>query len=186
MNKETETFFHVSEIYNRESILKRGIIPSKIIIDSHLEYFKEDNLLQDEENKIIYFWQDSENNEKFIKDMVYCKTFISPRNRLIKKDNKEIVDFSLLLKSNLYKYEKMVFDIYKINKIKECIENYRPFHGQFPEENIYNSLYGMDERYAHNNKILAFSKTPEKNVKIVGQAEFMFTKNKKYEVKIIK
>jgi hypothetical protein len=180
-----ETFFHISEVYNRKSILKNGIFPSKIKLDHHLDRFREDGLLNENENKISYFWQDSFHNKKFFIDMVFCKVWIHPRNDLFWEDNlNDCFDYSKCTNKLLYKYNKMIFDIYKVNKIKEHILNYRPLHEQICSDDKYSSLYKMPDKFCHDNKILAFSKSVEKDFKIIGQIKFEFTKNKKYSIKV--
>jgi hypothetical protein len=60
------TAIHISEIYNRDSILKNGLFPSEVLLPHHLERFREDGYLEEDENKMLYMWCDSEKNEKFI------------------------------------------------------------------------------------------------------------------------
>ena len=43
----------------------------------------------------------------------------------------------------------------------------------------------MDERYAHDDKILGLSKTPVMNIKLVQQAKFEFTKQRTVDIKLI-
>lgn len=185
-----ETFFHISEIYNRKSILKNGLIPSKVKLSHHLERFKEDNILLKNENKILYMFQDSDKNEKFLKDMVFCKVWIDPRNILsiIYEDdfNNYKLDYNKYVNKLLYKYDRMIFDIYKITNIKEINETYRPYHEQISDKNFYNTLYKMPTEFEHNDKVLVFSKHHEKSISIIGQLSFEFTKNKRYNIKILK
>jgi len=72
---------HISERYNRNSILKNGLRPSKVVLEHHLDSFREFNYLSEEEDKMLYMWLDSEKNQKFIKDMMYCKMWLDPRNK---------------------------------------------------------------------------------------------------------
>jgi len=179
-----EKFLHISPIINRISILQNGILPSKVVCpEHHLKYFRRDGLLTNNENKIIYFWCDCNKNEKFIKDMVYCKTWIEPRIKYIQEmdDLEQYEKGCKILKKlynvNLYKYSKMIFDVFLIENIKEPRCNYRPLHSQEPS--LDDSVLGvMNDKYAHNNKELAFSKTPEKNIKIICQAQYYFYKGK--------
>ncbi len=179
-----EIFFHISEIYNRHSILKNGLIPSKIKLQHHLDFFKEDNILQKTENKILYFAEDCGKNEKFFKDFVFCKVWIHPRNEIGNIDNFE--NYSNYENKLFYKYNQMIFDIYKVENINEPIKNYRPYHVQIPEDNRYHSLYNMPDDFSHDDKILAFSKIVERNCNLIGQCFFEYTKNKKYNIKILK
>ena len=181
------SYIHISEITNRASILKNGLYPSEVLLSGHLESFRDLGYLNPNESKMLYTWKDSEKNEKFIKDMVYCKTFITPRNYLAVNYeydfNKKCLDFSALLNAFLYKEKSMIYDVYKINNMKELESNNR--HIQNPDDSIYSTCYGMDERYSHDDKILGFSKNVEKDVEIVGQAYFEYV-NGKYEVKVLK
>lgn len=174
-------FFHVSECYNHNSIMRFGILPKSITLRHHEERFRDDGLLEEHENKIAYFIQDSDKNEKFIKDTIYGKVFITPRNKLAYND----IDYHQYVGKNLYKFNSMIFNIYLVYNISEAKENYRPLHWQIPGEHKWNSLYKMDERYAHDDKTLAFSKIPEMNIKLVQQAKFEFTKRRTVEIKLI-
>lgn len=179
-------FLHVSECYNHESILKNGICPKSITLWHHEQTFREDGLLEENENKMAYYFVDSDQNERFIKDTIYGKVFITPRNKLVNGEMNQAFDYSKYEGKNLYKHDCMIFNIYLLKSINEAKKNYRPFHWQKPGEHIYNSLYRMDERYSHDDKILAFSKTPETNIKLIGQAFFEFTKRKKVEIKLMR
>jgi len=69
---------HLSPIYNRQSILKNGIIPTKIKIPSHSEAFRDISI----DDNIIYSWADGHSNEQYIKDMIYCLIYISKKSFL--------------------------------------------------------------------------------------------------------
>jgi len=159
---------HISEIYNRNSILKNGLFPTKVNLDHHLESFRENGYLPNDETKILYTWKDCNKNEKFIRDMIYCKTWLHPRNNLAIGEEEDYIDFRNIDMNNLYPYKNMIYDVYKI-------ENFNPLnsdvcHVQEPDDSIYNTCYEMDDYYSHNDKVLLFSKKIEKNIKIIGQA----------------
>lgn len=183
------TYIHISEVYNRESILKNGLMPSKIILSHHLKSFREYGFLNYDEDKALYAWIDSEKNEKFVKDMVYCNTFLSPRNVIAEEyyehnsNFENLLDFSKMLNKFLYKHEKMTFDIYKIKSDNAL--NLNSYHYQISTDDIYNSAYCMDERYNHDDKELEIFNVSQKNISIIGQAFFDYNfKNNKYEVKV--
>lgn len=175
-----EKCIHISPIYYRNSIFKNGLIPSKIPLDHHLEGFREDNLLSNDENKMLYMWLSSEKDNKFIKDMVYCKAWIEPRNKLWKLKGYNFIN----PQTNLYAYDQMIFDIYEISNFSEAKAEYRYLHAQEDYGSKYNSLYQMDDRYTHNDKELVLSKTVEKNFKIIKQAYMSINKKGKINVKI--
>jgi len=161
--------------------MRFGILPKSITLRHHEERFRQDGLLEEHENKMAYFIQDSDKNEKFIKDTIYGKVFITPRNKLAHDD----IDYRTYERKNLYKHNSMIFNIYLVYNIVEAKENYRPYHWQIPGEHCWNSLWQMDERYAHDDKILGLSKTPVMNIKLVQQAKFEFTKQRTVDIKLI-
>ena len=90
---------HLSETKNRNSILTNGLLPTKVKNLDHLGYFTRHGIISGD--KAIYTWLDSEKNEKFIRDMVYCKVWIHPRNDLIdgwsnSENEPDSIDFSKL------------------------------------------------------------------------------------------
>lgn len=194
-------YIHLTEIYNRESILKSGIIPSKIKLPQHLKFFKKYDYCT-EDGKMIYLWSDCLSNERFIKDMIYIKVFGHARNDYYNVMEKAFDDGSAYPKgikyyedyykdkfnmrklgtSPIYKYDQMVFDVYLIETSADV--KFGGIHSQFPSDNIYNSLHLMDERYAHNDKELYVSKKPLK-IKIIGQAKYYYD-NKKINIEVIR
>jgi hypothetical protein len=54
---------HLSERKNRNSILSKGLIPTTIKLEHHLDYFNRYGMISG--NKAVYTWLDSEKNEKF-------------------------------------------------------------------------------------------------------------------------
>lgn len=176
---------HISERYNRNLILATGLKPSKVLLDQHLQSFHQLGYLPKNENKMLYMWQDSEKNAKFVKDMAYCKTWISPRNKLCSYSNPDQwPDFSKIVMDKLYPYKDMIYDIYAI-KNPFYVNNFE-LHTQEPSENKQNSCYGMDDRYAHDDKVLILSRSIESDIKIVGQAVMHIDKRNKINIKIIK
>ena len=72
---------HLSSIENRDSILKNGLLPSKISLESHLWTFQGSGLVGD---KCVYTWdsEKGQSTDKYIRDMIYCKLFIHYQNHL--------------------------------------------------------------------------------------------------------
>jgi len=176
---------HISENYNRNSILKNRLMPSKIKLNHHLESFRATNFLNENEDKMLYMWLDSEKNEKFIKDMIYCKVWIAPRNKLSLKYDEDFIDFRNIKMDNLYPYTEMMYDIYKVINPNHINKDLSEIHCQEPSNNIHNACYQMDEYYAHNDKPLILSKEVERNIAIIGQAYMYVTKKNKVITKII-
>ena len=176
---------HLSEIYNRESILKNGLLPSKIKLPMHLSYFKTMGWCTDDD-KILYSWEDCDKNEKYIKDMIYIKVFGHARNEIhdiyYKKNNvydkdniqiKEFFNFKELGVMPIYDYDSMIFDVYGI----EEEGTYAGEHVQEPCDDEASSLCVMDEDYAHNDKDIMTYKKPVQ-AKLIGQASYHYSNNK--------
>jgi hypothetical protein len=165
---------HLSSIANRDSILKHGLLPSHISLDAHRDVFQANGLIGD---KCVYTW-DSErgqSTDKYIRDMIYCKLFIHPRNDLVTKreeimykldelgkidcwdDKKNWIDFSKF-GTKLYGTSG-VYDIYEID-----IDEKNPLllqdhwiHEQMSEKSISSTVHLMNDKYAHNDKVLHIS-----------------------------
>ena len=174
------TYFHLSEIYNRDSIFEKGLLPSKIPLLSHLEGFRDLKLITKDEDKLLYSWQDCERNEKFTKDMIYCSVWINPRNKYVGD-----ADIKKYTTCHLYFYDQMIFDVYEISDMNNIPSfNISIYHEQSPGGR-HSSLYQMDDKYAHDDKVLGLSKRSETNIKIVGQAVMCHTKHG-YDIKVLK
>lgn len=163
---------HISERENRDSILKHGILPSKITLDHHIEYLIESEIIEEDENKAAYFWIDSLKNEKYIKDMIYCKLWIHPRNRIytpfLEEHDGDIFDYSTLNRFWITR-DNSLFDIYVADV--DDWERDIP-HSQEPNQYKYSSLYQMNEKFAHDDKQLYITNKPVKNIEIVGTVLF--------------
>lgn len=175
---------HLSERKNRNSILSKGLIPTTIKLEHHLDYFNRYGMISG--NKAVYTWLDSEKNEKFLKDMVYCKAWIHPRNDLVDSINledgiyRDNFDFRKIGIEPLIQEDK-IFDVFLINKEDKYSGI---FHGQEPQENPYNSCYNMDEKYAHDDKILHVYDKPVMVSKIIGQVAYYYD-NSKINIKVL-
>lgn len=177
---------HISPICNRESIMTHGIIPAKVTNPAHLESFKEQNLCT-KDGKVIYTWQDSIDNEKFIKDMIFCKVWILYRNDIYTEGNELYeeyfyFDFRRVFNKNLCSYDSMTYDVYTIEVPNNHFDY---FHGQIPSDDIFDTLWNMPEEYAHDHKRLIVLKVPATDLAIIGQAQFYYDNNK-YHIKILK
>lgn len=166
---------HVSERKNRNSILKYGLLPTKVKNWQHLDYFKKHKKIKGE--KAIYTWLDSEYNEKFIKDLLYAKVWIHPRNTLFDYYSDTFDDYINFKKVSRFPFiqHDTLYDVYLIEKANRSSDMW---HGQIPSDNIYNSCYNMEDCYAHDNKIVYVYDEPVFITKIIGSAYYYFDNNK--------
>ena len=186
------TAIHISEIKNRDSISRNGLQSSKVKLDHHLSYFRDVDFLKEDEDKALYAWLDSEKNEKYIKDMIYCKYWIQPRNDFFKRYEKaynDFFDFSNMSDIKLWcQPPSMIFDIYEIKYSEDKEEKYildQHIHEQIVDSDKFGTCFEMDERFAHDDKPLFLSNIPQTNIKIVGQATWEMTKNG-FRIKVLK
>lgn len=175
--------FHVSPVYNRKSITKNGLVPTVPKLEEHAKTFQYYGLL-DSQGRCTYTWVDSPQNEKFIRDMIYCIVWIHPRNSiLIKYENDGVEKIRKIShRKPIYPYSQMEFDVYCMNIESE---NSDFTHSQTPSDEYDCSLYQMDERYSHTNKQLKILNTTIQNPKIVGKGLFRLDKYS-FTVKIIR
>ncbi len=170
------TLIHISETKNRESIRRNGLLPSIIKMDTHLHTFQKLGIIKG--NKALYTWVDSDKNEKFIRDMVYCKVWIHPRNDLFHshfdKFN-DYVDFRKISNTPYIKHE-MLFDVYVI-EVPDIIRIKTLLHGQWSMDDPNASCFQMDDFYAHDDKELYISERPLKG-RIVGSTHYCFNEGK--------
>ncbi len=159
---------HISSVDNRSSIQKNGIIPTVIKNEGHLVSFRNYGVISKEENKAIYTWEDCDKNEKFIRDLIYAKIFIHPRNEMEYE-----TDFSKIKTFDTLPYFEMLYDVYSI-EVPDEDSNF--WHSQEPSDNKFFSTYRMEDYYAHNDKHLFIYNKPLKDFSIVGQAYYEYDK----------
>lgn len=176
--------FHVSPVYNRNSIIKYGLMPSPVKLDHHKETFKYYDLL-DYEGKCLYTWVDSLNNKKFINDMIYCIVWLDPRNKIAKYfyENKYDLDMRRFYKKHLYFYSQMEFDVWSFDYQDT---SYDFTHEQWPSDDYDFSSYGMDEKYAHKNKQLKILKETIYNPQLTGKGLYKQGKNGDITIKTVR
>ncbi len=152
---------HLTESKNINSIMKKGLLPSVVKLDHHLDTFKEEGL---NGNSILYAWEDCDKNDKFAKDMIYCKQWIDTRNRTVEQN---CCDFSKDRKKYFFNNSYSLLLI-NIDLIEEGFFG-RYIHEQTPTKDKYNSLFNMDCRFAHDDKKLClfFNKIDSCNIKII-------------------
>ena len=172
---------HVSPTHNRESIMTRGLIPTEIKLKHHLESFRESDLCT-KDGKILYTWQDSIYYEKFIKDTIFCKVWLHPRNDMFIEGDEDYVDYRTVFNKYLRDYDTMTYDVYIAEAPDQ--DSYT-LHEQTPSEDIYTTSWHMPEEYTHDDKRLVLFKVPVTDFKIVGAAQFYFDNNR-YNIKILR
>jgi len=160
---------HLTNIQNINSILKYGILPTYVDLDHHWETFKNHNLSK---RKCIYTWDgETYKNSKFIKDMIYCKLFIHPRNRFY-----SYTDNSL----NFYDYGQKIigkdssFLLLKINS-DNWFGNW--YHIQEPGGENSCTTVIMDEKYSHDDKELYIFKEKIIEFEIIEKINVRVYKN---------
>ena len=171
--------FHLTHIKNLDSIFKYGLMPSYIKNLSHWEHF---NSLGLKNRSCVYLW-DSEhyNNAKYIKDMIYCKMFIHPRNDMFDMNDQKILcdDLEYYDPKSYIDFKKMGRKLYgedtkyAILEIDSLQDNFKSFgefkHLQSSGDNIHSTTNIMDDKYAHDDKTLYISEKTvnASNIKIV-------------------
>lgn len=142
-------YLHLTSKKNLKSILKYGILPSHIDIGYHWKVFNRDGL---EDRKCVYMWSaETYKNTKYIKDMIYTKMFIHPRNKMCKDDH--YLDFRKMGKT-LYGKDTFYY-LLKIHDFDAKFDMY--IHEQTPGEG---TTVIMDEKYTHEDKPLTISGLP--------------------------
>lgn len=187
---------HFSSRRNRDSILKNGILPSYIKLEPHYKCFKEFGLT---DRKCVYMWNPDEGQgmEKYVKDMIYCKLFIHPRNDMADErvsvitklynenklddwyDDKNWIDFSKL-GTKLFG-EEDIYDLYEIDfdDNNPLLLDTSLIHSQENSNNIFNSCHLMKDKYEHNDKTIHIGNgiiQPEK-IKIIENVRSIIYKN---------
>lgn len=156
---------HVTNSKNVNSIIKNGLLPSYIEHDAHWDAFKSDLI----HRYCIYLWNaETYRNDKYIRDMIYTKMFIHPRNKLfmerlieIKKNGLNIYDNDLYLDFRKLG-RKLVGDSTKYSVLEIDIEGIEVHgtwqHVQEPSNKKTSTITIMDDYYAHNDKEIYISK----------------------------
>lgn len=185
---------HLSAIENRDSILKNGLLPSKIKLDIHRDVFQGSGLVGD---KCVYTWdsEHGQSTDKYVRDMIYCKLFIHPRNDsgieyynnfekihgiresdIKDEDRLDYRQFGTKLygKSNIY--DLFEIDVEEDNPL--FLKNWW-IHGQTKDDSPYSSCFMLNEKYAHEDKVLRISghTIPPNMLKMVTSVKTRIYKN---------
>lgn len=143
---------HLTSGKNLKSILNHGILPQRIQLEHHWETFQRYGL---KERKCVYLWNgETYQNSKFIKDMVYTKFFIHPRNNMYDHvEEGEEIDFNKF--GNQLYGDDSTFFLLKINDFYDEFGNWQ--HVQEPGDDKVSTTTIMDDKYAHNDKMIHIS-----------------------------
>ena len=145
-------YLHLARKKNIKSILKHGILPSYVNMEHHWETFKEHGLINRE---CIYTLQgETYNNSKFIRDMVYTKFFIHPRNHYYDTIDHEY-DFR--------QWGGKIFgedETFLLLRIKNLDPKFGDWtHVQEPHDDEFGTTVTMDDKFAHDDKLLSISES---------------------------
>lgn len=146
-------YLHLTHKKNLNSILKYGLVPSYIKNNDHWDTFKKYSL---KERKCVYTWDgETFNNTKFIKDMIYTKFFIHPRNEMFveKEKNGKYINFKNF--GNKIFGEDSFFYLIKIFNYEDYFGDFQ--HTQSPSDDEYSTCTIMDDKYAHDDKRIHIS-----------------------------
>lgn len=149
--------FHLTEIINYTSINIHGLKPQHIILPEHKKRFKR---YRARPKKAIYCWKDSgfAKNQKFARDMIYCKQWLSPRNKYCHDNYWEYSED--LPGPELYDeyYVLLSIDSDKQSKFYKFSPGY---HDQYDDQkDQISTMNGMDKRFEHKNKeLIIFTRT---------------------------
>ena len=143
-------YLHLARKENIDSILTHGIVPSYIKMEHHWETCERHGL---EERKCVYVWNgETFNNTKFIKDMVYTKFFIHPRN-----DVYDVIDYEY----DFRKVGKKIFakdETFYLLRIHSFDNQFGQWtHVQEPHDDRFGTTTIMEDKYAHDDKMISIS-----------------------------
>jgi len=178
---------HLSSRENRDSILKNGLLPSKITLPNHYQSFRQYGLKTD---KCVYTWDSDsgQSTDKYVKDMIYCKLFIHPRNKMYdeyyekmsenlnEEDGLDFTKFGTKLYGKSDIYDLYEIDIEETNSL--LLKN-TWVHAQMRDDTKFGTCFMMKEEYEHNDKILYISgdTIPPDMLKIVTSVKSRLYKN---------
>lgn len=160
--------FHLSDRDNRESILSKGILPSTIRYTNHIDAFQAARVIPVGIESVSYFCVDSYLNEKYIKDLIYCKNFLHPRSDFFNSFFEKFDDFYNFDNYNipLSLKSRNLYDIYEVDLPE--LEHKKFYHTQYSEDDKYASTYGMREEFEHYYKPIYVTGDVVKGASIVG------------------
>jgi len=179
---------HLTNKANVKSIIRNGLLPTHIELDHHWDDFQE--FLDD--RRCIYLWDaETYENAKFMRDMIYCKMFIHPRNKLLSLIEIELERMGWdIWDADLYpdwkKFgtglagDSSVFSLLEVD-IDDTHAEGSWRHVQEPHNDKYGTTVVMDDNYAHDNKEIYISgdTISFKNINVVEEIQVRKYKNDK-------
>lgn len=176
---------HLSHRKNRESILIHGLTPSYMGFDFQREFFNELGF----KDKILFTWKDDpDNNFKFIKDLIYVKNWLHPRNEWAEKyveENDDDIDMRKYPDNYFIPESTGMYDVYmgEMDLFEDLTKE--QMHGQFTSDSPAVTSYGFDPYYEHDNKMLIVTNNVKRNFKIIDSVKYEIDKRGKYQFKYI-
>lgn len=143
---------HLTPKKHLNSIQKNGLIPTKIKHNKHLDTFQEDGLKND---KCIYMWTPykEQSTDKLIKDFIYCKNFIHPRNDIYNDDYYgKWTDYTKM--SNKLYGDDEDYLLLEIDRNDVDIFHHTYYHAQLSSTNKYCTTFMMNTKYEHDDKFI--------------------------------
>jgi len=155
---------HLSHRSNRTGILSKGLIRSRVKNHDHLEAFGSWGL-----NGVVYTWspESGSSTTKYIKDMIYCKQFIHPRNDMFDRSYDKLLEGwrSGLIEDwdaeeNWVDFSKIgpaifggdqEYDLYEI-EVNSAPDAAHFIHIQDQTQTKFGTTHLMDDDYAHDDK----------------------------------
>jgi len=155
---------HVTNSKNVNSIIKNGLLPTYIGLDHHWDAFQSDLMRR----SCIYLWNaETYRNDKFIRDLIYTKMFIHPRNELIRLREVELEKGGFdIYDGDLYQDFKKLggalvgdstsYSVLEIDSMDADLYG-AWLHTQEPHDDKHGTTAIMDDYYAHDDKEIYIS-----------------------------
>jgi len=145
-------YLHLTSKKNLNSILTHGLLPQYVDLEHHWETFNKYGL---KERRCVYLWDgETYQNSKFVRDMVYTKFFIHPRNKMYNNVEEEVeINFNKF--GNQLYGDSSTFFLLKITDFYNEFGSWQ--HVQEPGGENFSTTTIMDDKYAHNDKRIHIS-----------------------------
>ena len=143
---------HLTPTKHVESIMAFGIKPTWVKNQAHFDAFS--RIEGRDINYASYFWNPDttlSSVDKIIRDFIYCKYFIHPRNEIF--DENEYIDFSKMGDDLIGNSER--FTLLEINASEDIgLMDTEFYHTQSSGDNKWSTTCMLNDRYAHDDKVL--------------------------------
>lgn len=177
---------HLTDNKNINSIIRNGLLPTHINNNGHWDVFQR-YLMQ---RRCIYLWNaETYKNDKFIRDMIYTKMFIHPRNKFFEQYDNEKNYINYWDDDRYFDFRKFgsvlvgdstTYSVLEIDSIDVDLHGAWQ-HVQEPNDNKTSTTTIMDDYYSHDDKDVYISGNSInfKNIKIVEEVLVRKYKNNK-------